>query len=793
MNATRPFRPLRRRPLTAAIALLLGGAYLPAAAQEAEADDGTQLDTVVVSATRRDESLQDVPINVTAVSGQEIERQGLKDLADLVRAVPGLYLVDQGGRDSNLLTVRGLNVNSLSASEGVGNDGGGVVAQYIGDIPLYLDLRLLDIDRVETLLGPQGTLYGSGTLGGAIRYLPNRPQLGQTSLEVSTGVTALSHSSGTGNETTLIGNLPVGEKGAFRAAVGYFDDPGFIDYGYLIRQPGVSNPQPDPDDPIAVSENLRREKDANFQRTLSGRLAFRYAFTDAVEANLSYFYQDQKSGGRTINHVEAFGTGRYTSASRFLEPNDRSNELLALELTADLGFATLTSASGYSKYDEDGQRDQTDLLLSFEYGYEDFPSFAAYTHERAEEKRYNQELRLVSNSEGPLDWIVGVFYNKSDLDATSAEFVPGIPEFMDIDRPDNLEYFQATYDTFTEKAVFGEIGYDLTDQWNVTVGGRWFEFKDDQKVGFALPLIDGSAPDEILLDYDPVKVSDRDHIFKFNTSYRFDERLLGYFTLSEGYRTGGSNAVPTCEDPLPPGQNVCALPNERLIKPDKTTNHEIGLRSSWFDGSLILNGALYMIDWEDIQVAGTTVNGAIPITVNAAEARSQGVELSAQARLSPNWRLTGSYTYNKAELTRDAPAIVSGEDAFDGDRLPGSPEHQANATLSYLRPLGDGMSLGIDYGVSAQSDVYTRVGLRNDGEILGGYAIHNIAANLYADRWTLRFYVRNLFDKYAETGVRNTYASIRDIEGDGTSFRLRSYYHSVLEPMRVGVSVSYTF
>lgn len=810
VNNSRP--SFRRKPLPLATALLFG-ALAPsgaAFAQDAEAppappviDDTVELEEVIVTATRRSQSVQDIPINITAVGDKAIEAQKLEDLSDLVRMVPGLFVVDQGGRDSNLLTVRGLNVSSLSASEGVGIDGGGVVAQYIGDIPLYLDLRLIDMDRVEGLLGPQGTLYGAGTLGGAIRYLPKRPELGQTSLEISGGTFVGSHSDGLGKEAGLIGNLPLTDTLAFRAALEYQDAPGFIDYDYLVREPGVSDPEPDLSDPDAVAANLYKKKDANDLEVLTGRGTLRYKPNDYIDANLSYHYQDQKAGARTVNHHESFGTGEYESAYRFLEPNERKDQLIALEIEGDLGFAKITSASGYSKHKEDGQRDQTDLLLNFEYGYEDFPSFAAYTRELVDQERTNQEIRLVSNTEGPFNWIAGVFYNKNDLDATSAEYVPGYPEFVGADRPDNLEYFQATYETLTEKAVFGEVSYDLIDQVTATVGGRYFKFEDKQKVGFALPLVDGSAPDEIALTYDPVDVSDTDSVYKFNLAYKASDSLLSYLTVSQGYRTGGSNAVPACPDPLPPQQNVCALPNERLIKPDKTINYEVGVHSEWLDRRLAFNGSIYLIDWDDIQVDGTTVNGNVPITVNAAKAESYGVELSSTFRVSRAWSGTANYSYNHAQLSQDSEGIVSGDNAYDGDRLPGSPRQQLNLALNYTQPVMGRYMLNANYGVYAQSDVYTRVGLRNSGEILGGYSVHNASVSLASEKWELGLYAKNLFDKYAETGVRGTTDYIRAIDpsganppGDddnGDGFRLRTYYKSVIDPLRVGLTLKYYF
>ena len=144
---------------------------------------------------------------------------------------------------------------------------------------------------------------------------------------------------------------------------------------------------------------------------------------------VEYYYQDQKVGARTINQDLSFDTGRYASGMRFLEPNDKTNQLLALELTWDLGFAELTSATGTSKFESDGQRDQTDLLMDFDYGYEDFPQFAAYTHETAEEKTFNQELRLVSKGDSRWNWIAGAFYNRFEANSSSAEYTPGIPEW----------------------------------------------------------------------------------------------------------------------------------------------------------------------------------------------------------------------------------------------------------------------------------------------------------------------------------------------------------------------------
>jgi outer membrane receptor protein involved in Fe transport len=781
---------MARRPISPRLAAAVSAALSVAApvtvirAQDADTA-ATPLEVIIVTATRREASVQDVPFNIAALGPEALERQRLTNLSEFTRVVPGLYLADQGPRGSNLMTVRGLNVSSLNASEAVGNGTGGTVATYIGDIPLFVDLKMIDMERIEALLGPQGTLYGAGTLGGAIRYLPNRPDPTRTEADVGGSFYSLGHSDGLGVDAHGVLNVPlVDNRLALRAVVDYKDDPGFIDYDYLVREPGVSNPQPDFSDPADVAANLKKKNDADTEQTLSGRVALYWKIADTLDANLTYYYQNQDVGARTVNHREAFDTGKYVSAHRFLEPNERKNQLLALELGWDLGFARLTSATGSSKYNADGQRDQTDLLLDFEYGYEDFPSFVAYTHEQAEEKTFNQELRLVSQGDGPWNWIAGVFYNRFTGDTSSAEYVPGYPEFIGYP-PDTstLEYLQLNEETFKEKAVFGELGYQFTEAWQVTVGARWFEFDDDKQTLFELPL--AGLP----LDGNRNKTSDDDVIFKFNTSYRFTDRIMSYLTVSEGYRQGGINSGPACENPLPPGQNVCLLPNEVLIKPDTTTNYELGLRSTWLDGALLVNASVYFIDWKDIQVDGSTVNGGAAITVNGSSAQSKGVELTSQWQLTNTLQVSARYSYNDAKLSSFAPGLVDGVDAYDGDRLAGTPEQQGNLFVNYSRPLANGLTFEADYGITAVSDVYTKVGLRSNGEVLPGYAIHSAALGLTADRWTARLYADNLFDKYAVTSVRQDPSYIRQVG----QFDLRRYFQGMLRPRQVGLEFNYRF
>lgn len=806
-TARKPALP-RRRHLALAIGALLLQPAAPVLAQDTQ-DEATRLDEVTVTATRRAASVQDVPLNISALSGDTLKEDGVGSLVEIGRIVPGLYVLDQGARSSNAIIVRGLNADPVAASEALGNGSGGTVATYIGEIPLYVDLRLEDMERVEVLLGPQGTLYGAGTLGGAIRYIPKRPDFDATTLQVRTSAYGLSESDGVGYNSGFTANIPVAENVALRASVDYLDDPGFIDYGFVLRNPGVSDPEPNFNDPADVAANLRREKDADWQQTLSGRFGLRWQPSDAIDVNLTYYFQDQEVGGRTQNHEVAFGTGRYESAHRYLEPNDRRNELTALEITADLGFAELTSATGYSQYDERGQRDQTDLLITLEYSYEAFPAFSAFTREDQEDETFNQEIRLVSTSEGPWNWIVGGFYNKLEYSAFSREFTPGYPEYLGGLRPDNLEYISAALGELEERAIYGELGYEINGRWQVTVGARWYDYDLDTRDAIDLPLFNsifgGAGPNDIVLDFQDGGQSDSGSLFKFNTSYQFTDDLLGYFTISEGYRIGNSNGIAPCPNPLPPNQIACALPDELQFFPDKTTNFELGMRSQWLDRRLTVNASVYYIDWEDPQLAGTTENANLPITLNGKGAESRGLEVSFDALLADQWSLRGSFALTEAELSEDAPALLStivgpgfgpriDIDGRAGDRLPGSPEQQGTLFLSYdTTVLGD-WDLRANYGVAAIGDVLTRTGNRADGERLGGFSVHNASAILRRDAWTVQFYAENIWDKFAVTGVRSSRPFVQTVSDEnGEPVRVRRYYQDVLRPREFGVRVSYDF
>ena len=834
-------RQTRRARATAAVGLavlaLFGALTQPVAARGVvsgdvvETDESTENEAtlqrtvdevIVVTATRIEESLQDVPMSISATTGADLEQRAINNLSELSRWTPGLTVVDQGARSSNVVIVRGLHTAALNGSGSGRNDS---VASYLGDIPLPVDLRLQDIERVEVLLGPQGTLYGAGTLAGAVRYLPRRPDPGERTFEIRGDLFALEHGGSPGNDAGITFNLPLAPgKLALRGSVDRFHEPGFIDYDFLLRVPGVS----EPDDPAAAAANLRSEPDANTEETISARFSLLWQPTPDLSATLAYHLQDRQVGGRQVNHARSFDTGPYVSAHRYPEPSERRDELLSLELAWKLRAAELSSAVGYSRSSSWGQSDQTDLLIQ-EFGISGllpntfpallrarevdpsvtvndltsaFRTFSAYARGRSRRERFNWETRLAATGDGPWRWVGGVFLNRRDSRGAGAEYAPGLTEFSGVvpihggvPASEPIEYYSVGETEIEERALFGEISRDLGRRWRVLAGGRWFGYDVRTANLTEFPYTPAyNSP------YSAHESEDRGVLFKGSLSYRLSDRTNLYFTRSEGYRIGGGNNFRVCsdeeialltdDDPTnDPPQSGCIYAHQALIRPDTTLNHEIGIRRSWRRGNA--SATVFHVDWTDIQVAGVTPFSSQGITLNGGAAMSRGVELAAAVSLTNEFRLRGSWSFARAELSKDSPGILDdGADAFEGDRLSGAPEHQGGLLASWSKPIGDEHLLELLYGYSYVGNVLTRIGKRSGGETLPSYDLHNLSAAISRNAWTLTLYVENLLDEYAVTSVRQT-PSLIGLTEEG--FRSRRYFANVLTPRRAGARFRYAF
>lgn len=787
-----------RKKLLGATMLMGVGSY-PAFAQDVTAEADVDSDTIIVTATRRAVSLQDVPMNITAVGSEQLARQRIDDVRDLADFTPGLTISDTGPGSTGTIVLRGLNASDTDATGASYDDALGV---YLGEVPLYYDFKLLDLERVETLMGPQGTLYGLGTLAGAIRNIPNRPSTGGFEGEVHGRLYGKDHASDVGYSIDVMINIPIMEDHiALRSATGYFFDPGFIDYPLVLKTPGVSLPQPSGPDMVTDedrAENFDYYKDLNYEKTFTTRNQLLFQLNPDLKVNFTYAFQQTKTGGSQSNSDGVLGTGRYQNASRYREPVKRRAHLAAMEINANIAdIADLVATTAYTNVRNERFGDNTDLLLDLDYNYEDFPAFSSYNESVSRRKQFNQEARLVSRHGGPFSWVLGGFYNEQKRHDDYHEILPGHPWVDLTTNPDEIEYASYTRSKVTEKAIFGEGTYRIVPEWQVTAGARWFNYTSDIAGRAVIPL----------LGVDPISPYDADAaggsakksgwVWKFNTSYEFTPDIMIYATYSKGYRIGGPNAVAPCVILLPPPfQNVCALPNEQQYGPDSTKNAEIGIRTQLFDRKLTFNFNVFQVKWNGIQVDSATVNGVVGITVNGGKAKSQGFEASFQARPIDRLSIQGTYSYTDAKLTQDVSGIIAVNspaatypstpvllDALSGDRLPGSAKNSGSLGATYTYPIGEG-ELIANWTATYRGNVVTRLGWdRGYGDKLPSYVLHRASLFYEFDLYSIGLFANNIFDKYAIASVSQDRSRV----GLNDGVRLRYLEQTVINPRTFGI------
>ena len=781
-----------------------------AATPDQTADAAGSSNEIVVTGSRRRVTLQNAPINIAAVSSEQIERQHIDDVRDLAAFTPGLTISDTGPGTTGKIVMRGLSASDTDAG---GTNYDNAMGIYLGEVPLYYDFKLLDIARVETLLGPQGTLYGLGTLAGAIRYIPNRPNVTDVEGDVHGRLYGKSHGSKVGYQGDAMVNIPiVRDHIAFRTATGYYYDPGFVDYPLLIQTPGVSLPQPS--GPVSVTPagyaaNLKERKDLNFEKTFTSRNQLLLQTTDDLKVIFTYAYQQTKTDGSQANSAGVLGTGKYENAGRYEEPSNRHANLFSMEINANIAdIADLVSTTAYTKVRNRTKGDNTDLLLDLDYDYELFPAFSSWNESDNRRKQFNQEVRLVSRHGGPFNWVLGGFYNDQKNHTDYAEHTPGLSDFYGVpNNPDDLEYVSYSKSKVTEKAIFGEGTFHVTPKWQVTGGARYFKYTSQIAGALVLPLL-GDPLSPYDLSPSGGKSKQDGWVWKFNSSYNFTRDLMVYATYSKGYRIGGPNRVAPCPNPVPVNQqNACALPNEIQYGPDKTKNIEVGFRAQLFDRKLSFNFDVFHIKWQGIQVASATFYGVTGITVNGGAAKSQGFDASFQFRPIPKLSIEGTYSYVDAKLTEDVPGIDAIRTVLnyygpyksqkhpeypakftqlavlDGDRLPGSAKNSGSLGATYTTPILDGNVIA-NWTATYRGSVVTRLGWeRSYGDKLPSYVTNRASLTYDTSKYSVSLFGTNIFDKYAVVSVGNDRSRI----GVNDGVAVRYYQQTVMNPRTFGI------
>lgn len=646
--------------------------------------DGAENQEIIVTATKRAESILDVPIAVSVITAEDLDQKNATGFADYLTSIPGVQFNPAGNVFGNSISIRGVSDGTSSFLTQQ------PVALYLDDTALTLsqgainlDYSVFGVEQINVIKGPNSTLYGASSLGGTIKVVTEKPSLSDTRFR-GKAVLSSTRSSDLSYQLVASASSPLvdGVLGAEMT-------------GYYTKTGGTY------DDPSRSRENI------NGREVYGGRLAFRFQPTERLTVGLTGYYQNLKGSG-----LDTFAPATAGDLnSRPLKADQLQTDRFALgtlSIDYDLDFANLVSVSSY--YD---RRTSTRQDLSNSFFTLGVPNAIVTSDIVAPAKVFSQEVRLVSSDNGPFKWLIGGYYSKENYSET-----------FKIDHPVFGPLFNGTlaYE-YRTLAGFAELGYDITDQLNFTVGGRYTDYKAPiifNTFGF---FVAGGA--STLLN----EGKENDFSPRLALNYNYGKGSV-YVQASRGFRLGQTN-VP-----------IVSLPTDRVptfFQSDSLWNYEIGAKTRWADGKFLLNAAAYYIDWKDIQLTRRAGTGFTFID-NVGKARIYGLELEAVAYLSPSTIWTGNFGYINGKLTETVPTVAN-----SGTRLPGSPEFTFSTSLqqNFKLSSNDGF-VRVDYlyyGPYDDAFVLTGRPLEN-----GDYSKLDLRSGVTVGNFDISVFVTNLLD-----------------------------------------------
>lgn len=641
---------------------------------------------LVVTAEKRREPLRGSPFAVSVLTGDELERVGARDFADGALQFPGVAETNLGpGR--NKIFIRGISDGAFTGRTQ------STVGLYLDEVPITYnapdpDLRLADIAQVEVLRGPQGTLYGSGSIGGIVRMVTARPDPSGFAASVAAEAMVNEHKDRSfGGEVML--NVPLLHgKGAVRG-VAYIDELA----GYL-------------DNPRLGLE------DVNHGRRTGGRLAARFELPGGWEAQANFARQ----AINTSDSQYTQGGGRLDRDAAILEPHDNDFTLMGGTLAHPGSTVDLRLSAAYIDHDLSTRYDAT--------GAFDLAPSAVAAFDEAQQVELSVAEAVAASAGGSrLRWLVGVF--GSVTNDTSSGVLDATP-FGGVSR----SVFQRR-DRLQEAAIFGELTYDLTPRLTATLGGRLFATRVETKSGgFGLarpPLAEVQA-----------RLTDQGFAPKARLSYAFAPGLVVYAQIQDGYRAGGFD-IPAAADGVAVGSDV------GRYRPDRLRSYEIGGEASLFAGALTVRGAIYNAVWRNVQTDQFRTSG-LPVTLNIGDGSNQGVEFDVVWRPDDHWRLRISGLGNGPELTRTSDQFPAQVDIG----LPGVAKQTASLDLSYSWRLSDDLRAEVSAQASYVGRSFLTFD-GGSATAMGDYGHGRIAATLSGERWQAQAYVANVTDEEGNT------------------------------------------
>ena len=735
-----------------------GVAYAQQPAEEQERG----LDEVVVTALKTRQNLQDVPLSIQAIGTERLEELGVNGFDDYVKFLPSVSF-QQAGPGFARVFMRGAaagdNGNHSGPQPGVG--------QYLDEQPITtiqgaLDVHMYDIARVESLAGPQGTLYGASSQSGTIRIITNKPDKSGFDAGYSLeGNTVADGDQGYMAEGFV--NIPLGESAAIRMVGWVRHDAGYIDNIEATRTFPTSG----------ISMQSRAEDNYNDADTYGARAALKIDLGDNWTVTPAIMGQKQKSNGVYAGESDL---GAREVAHWHEENSDDQWMQAALTVEGKLSTFDVTFTSSYLKRDVDVNSDYSDYAFFYdtlvppEYFGEYFVDNAGdlinpsqYIAGKDGYTKMSHELRFTTDPEKRVRFVGGLFFQRQTHDIQQAYRIDGLADDLDVTGWDDTFWLTKQWRVDRDYAVFGEVTFDVTDKFSVTGGFRRFRFENSLEgfYGFGINNPYGSSTGEqSCVDTGQVfetapctnlekTVKDDDNTFRLNGTWKVTDDAMVYATFSEGFRPGGVNRRGT----FPP------------YKPDFLTNYEIGWKTSWAGNRFRFNGAVFKGNWDDFQFSYLGENGLTNVT-NAGAAELSGIEVDIQWAVTNGFSLYGGLALQDAKLSEDfckslgpdgqplnaADCVANNPQDFapEGTRLPTTPRFKANLTGRYEFPL-QGFDAHLQ-GSVVHNDSSRSALLPFEGSVLGdqdGYSVVDMSFGIAKPSWSAELFIDNVFDEEA--------------------------------------------
>ena len=799
MREKRPQALIRRVPRTPIAAAIL----LACPALMAQDQTSGGLEEIVVTAQKRTESLQDVPISIQALGTEKLTELNVRNFRDYVQLLPAVTMQPSlgAGAGFSLVYMRGI----ATGGDGQATTSQPSVGMYLDEQPITtvqgnLDIHMYDIERVEALAGPQGTLYGASSQAGTIRIITNKPDASAFSAGYAVEGNIVDEDD-TGYVVEGYVNVPISDRAAVRLVGWSRSDAGWVDnkFGTRTFTADVSNP----DDDITIDNARFAEDNYNTIDTMGGRVALRVELNDDWVITPAFQAQKQESEGSWGDDQSSFVSGDNAVTHFKQEYSDDEWQQIGLTVEGKISNFDIVYSGNYLERDVDASFDYSDYSyfydalytsgyfagLHFDNNGDAIPPVARYTNNDGYTKQ-SHELRISSPQDNRLRGMLGFFWQKQEHDFQQNFLVEGLADVMlmnsgeaNMSRFADTVYLNSVDRIDEDQAVFGSVSFDITEQWELTVGARFFEPEMSVKgffgfgLGFNPDRVPGSgandSPDEpgdpanggsgafspvgqgwsrngewrcpSQADYKDApclnvnrKIQESEHIGRVNLTWKPADDYMMYATWSEGYRPGGINRDPFSGDYVS----------------DFLTNWELGWKTAWLGNTLQFNGAIFLEEWEDFQVAFQGANGITQVT-NGPTAEVLGTELQALWMPLDGLRFSASVAYYDSELQDEYcqnAACTTG--APKGSPLPLTPDFKGNLLARYEFPFAGfdaNVQGAIAYESSRPSDISPE-----DNAILGDIpssTVLDLSTGIGKDSWGLELFIGNVTNEDSPMGI----------------------------------------